>query len=267
VIDGLPDKRRKILLLVGSYAEAQVVHAAVQQHSKLRARYLVSDTTVEDGWLTTPEARLPRGDVATFGTSDDDILIAPLLAVERGHNILNADRVAAIGAAFFLVRPHPSPQDISWVTQSLNHRAMQRRTTDVFLEPFGPNRMAKHNKDRRRKDQGKWRGLLQTEIVYSRLFNKPDLREQLIWTQIVTMWQVIGRLVRGGQAAQVYFCDAAFAPGAERNRKDTAATSILLGMRDALDRYCSPSSTDPDRHLVNDLYGPLHRALSKMKGI
>lgn len=267
VIDQLPEKRKKILLLVGSYAEAQVVHAAVEQHSTLRSRYLVSDSSADDAWLTDAAGRLPRGDVATFGQSDDDVLIAPLLAVERGHNILNSDRVAAIGAAFFLVRPHPSPQDIGWVTQSLNHRAMQRRTKDVFHESFGPNRLAMHSRDRRRRDQGMWRGLLQTEIVYSRLYDKPRVREALIWTQIVTMWQVIGRLVRGGQPARIYFCDAAFTPGAERGRKDTAATSILLGMREALGKYCSESSTERDRHLVTDLYGPLFRALTNMKGI
>jgi hypothetical protein len=267
VIESLPDQRKKVLLLVGSYAEAQTVHAAVEQHSTLRARYLVSDSSADDAWLTGTAGRLPRGDVATFGQSADDILIAPLLAVERGHNILNAERVAAIGAAYFLVRPHPSPQDIGWVTQSLNHRAMQRRTEGILDLPSGPERIEEHGKSRRRKDQGMWRGLLQTEIVYSRLYDKPRIREALIWTQIVTTWQVIGRLVRGGQRARVYFCDAAFTPGAERGRKDTSATSILLGMREALNTYCSESSTERDRHLVMDLYGPLYHALTTMKGI
>jgi hypothetical protein len=83
----------------------------------------------------------------------------------------------------------------------------------------------------------------------------------------VTIWQVVGRLVRGGQAAKVYFCDAAFAPKTAHrtdNDLDDASTSLLLGMRDVLAPYFDPASADADRHLVKALYQPLHQALSTM---
>ena len=52
------------------------------------------------------------------------------------------------------------------------------------------------------------------------------------WDQLVVMWQVIGRLVRGGVPARVVFVDAAFAPSeAGLTGADTADTSLLLSMR------------------------------------
>lgn len=268
IIDDLPAGRKKVLFLVGSYEEARVVHAAITHSpTRRRARFLVSDSGDDDGWLTARESALPRGEVASFGLSDDEILIAPLLAVERGHNILNRAGVAAIGAAFFLVRPHPSPRDVSWVTQSLNHAAMVRRAALVCDEPFGPTRLAAAGNNRRDKDRRKWRWLLHIELAYSRLRgdNERPLREQVLWTLIVTMWQVIGRLVRGGQDAHVYFCDAAFAPALTRGNVDSVDTSTLIGMREVLDKYCRDNSIHPDRHLVRALYGPLHRALHTIK--
>lgn len=266
---GLSDSRKKILLIVGSYIEARVVHdALVRLRPGTRARYLLSDDADDDGWTGEIEA-LRRSKIADFGTSADEILIAPLLAVERGHNVLNRHRVAAIGAALFLVRPHPSPQDIAWVTQSLNSEAIQRRDSLKPLKLAPPPRFLENTaRERRREAQQRWRALLRTELVYSRLANDPGTREQLIWTQIVTIWQVVGRLVRGGQDAKVYFCDAAFVPAstAQKPAHETADTSLLLGMRDVLDAYCSPGATSSDRYLVQALYGPLHQALVSLKG-
>lgn len=39
-------------------------------------------------------------------------------AIERGHNILNDDHVAALGSALYLVRPHLHPEDLSYHIQS-----------------------------------------------------------------------------------------------------------------------------------------------------
>ena len=83
------------------------------------------------------------------------------------------------------------------------------------------------------------------------------------------MWQVIGRLLRGGQPARVYFCDAAFAPRTARRAEDDTdvddeTTSLLHGMQHVLTPYFAPDGTDRDRHLVQALYAPLHTALTTM---
>jgi hypothetical protein len=81
------------------------------------------------------------------------------------------------------------------------------------------------------------------------------------------MWQVIGRLVRGGVPARVIFVDAAFSPReAGLNPVDTPATSLLASMRDVLEPYFTGGSATPaiDRSLVQALYEPLYRALAGM---
>src|SRR6266567_2883176 len=79
-----------------------------------------------------------------------------------------------------------------------------------------------------------WRKLLRQPLKYSTL--KPYARKALIWNQLVSVWQVIGRLVRGGCAAEVYFCDAKFAPRTANlsTKNDEESTSLLVGMKEVL---------------------------------
>ena len=79
------------------------------------------------------------------------------------------------------------------------------------------------------------------------------------------MWQVIGRLVRGGVPARVICVDAAFAPRqAGFEATDTPDTSLLASMRAVLRPYFTddPATTPLDRSLVQALYEPLYQALA-----
>jgi hypothetical protein len=272
--DGLPPGRRRVLLLVGSYPEAKAVAAhlvALRGSWKDQVRYLVPDhEEFTDSW--DGSAFLRRGDLSTFADTGAWILVAPLLAVERGHNILNDDEVAAIGAAYFLIRPHPRPDDLSYVTQRVNQWACQQIADN--LPAVG--REHRHTIGDcatifRRAAHRRWRTLLHQHWAYSTLPDDDhDERRALVWTQLVTIWQVIGRLVRGGVPAQVFFCDAAFAPytalRADTDR-DIARTSLLLGLREVLAPYFEPTCHDPDRHLVDALYGCLYEALNQIEGM
>jgi len=254
------------MLLVGSYVEARLVTDALLKAKsswKGQVRCLIGDDELESGW--DDPHRIRRADVAGFGTEDAWLLVTPILAIERGHNILNDDGVAAIGAAFFLVRPHPRPKDLSYVTQRINQYA-QAQMRRGFAGDSEPHQLLEAaGNERRRAAQRQWRRLLHTLVAYSQLGD--DERGRVAWTQLVTIWQVVGRLVRGGQAAKVYFCDAAFAPKtAQRtdNTLDDASTSLLWGMRDVLEPYFAADGTDADRHLVQALYNPLYQALKDM---
>jgi hypothetical protein len=264
----LPPGRQKIMLLVGSYAEARIVtDELLRQKSswKGQVRCLVGDDEQETGWDDSHLLR--RGDIADFGTDEAWLLVAPILAVERGHNILNTEGIAAIGAAFFLVRPHPRPKDLSYVTQRINQYALQQLRPRAIDDCPTHERLLTAGNQRRRAAQRQWRRLLHALVAYSQLGE--DERNRVAWTQLVTIWQVVGRLLRGGQAAKVYFCDAAFAPLTARRSEtdadlDDASTSLLYGMRDVLTPYFDPTSTDPNRHLVQALYQPLFQALTTM---
>ncbi|MDW8213948.1 MAG: hypothetical protein RMJ55_10340 [Roseiflexaceae bacterium] len=276
--DQLPPNRQKLLLLVGSYEEARNAAEYLRELRpdwKDRVIHLVpDDDEFESQWSTGSTGRgLQRGLVAQFGVGSAWILIAPLLAIERGHNILNERDEAAIGAAYFLVRPHPRPDDITYAIHAINRWALdhyanlqwyaqrlqtQQPSLEQIAETFRTSAYAQ------------WRRLLRLPMVYSTL----DLEElqALTWTQLVTIWQVIGRLVRGGSPARVFFCDAAFALRTAEGSElpDTPASSLLVSMRSVLRPYFSPddrSVSAADRSLVQALYGPFYTALETMGGI
>ncbi len=269
--DSLAPNRQRLLLLVGSYAEARLVaqHLATLRSSwQNQILHLVADDEeFTDSWDGANSLR--RGDVHTLARTQAWILVAPLLAVERGHNILNDDSQAAIGAAYFLVRPHPRPDDLSYVIQRVNRWAThQIRNGFPVVEGSDRSALGQCATAFRSGGHRQWRWLLNLKLAYSNLPVRE--REALAWTQLVTIWQVIGRLVRGGVPAEVYFCDAAFAPSAARrteNSSDDASLSLLIGLRDVLAPYFAPDSTDPDTYLVDALYGCLYEALAQLEGL
>ena len=271
----LPPGRQRALLLVGSYDEA--LHAADYMRTqrpdwKGQVIHLVpDDDEFESQWSNS--SALQRGLVAQFGVSDAWILVAPLLAIERGHNILNERDEAAIGAVYFLVRPHPRPDDIASAIHAINRWAIDHAANrEWYVRQCGNEQLSllQMAETFRWMAYRRWRTCLRMSMQYSTL--PREVRKELIWTQLVTIWQVIGRLVRGGRPARVFFCDAAFAPrtAGHADEPDTPESSLLVGMREVLHPYFSPddrSVSESDRLLVQTLYGPFFKALETMRGL
>jgi len=258
-----PDRRR-LLVLVGSYAEAKRAFEYLNTIPEWAGRVtqLISDDAdLDDTWQA-----LRRGDVATFPETAGDILIAPLLAVERGHNIVVPGGKAAIGAVYFLARPHPRPDDIALAIHAINDWAVRQ----VRSGQFHQGALAAGSPDAaglafRRAARGKWNRYLTRRMAWTSL--PSDEKAAFTWDQLVTMWQVIGRLVRGGVPARAIFVDAAFSPReAGLGATDTPATSLLLNMRELLAPYFTPDLgiSDIDKSLVAALYEPLYCALADM---
>ncbi|MGW1053041.1 pPIWI_RE_Z domain-containing protein [Streptomyces sp. NPDC002521] len=266
------DARRNIMLLVGSYTDSALGAATlVQTRPEWRGKvcYLVPDDAPIESGALGPDGTiaLRRGDVASFTATGAWILLAPLLAVERGHNILNEVGAAAFGSMYVIPRPHPRPDDIHLAVQAVN------AYDDTLLDdPDFQYVLASRERTldeaavlAREWKRIEWHRLLHRYLAYSRLGH--DDRIALAWDTIVSLNQVIGRLVRGNVPARVHFCDQAFAPGTiTGNAVDTARDSILIGMRDALAPYFTPSrgaiapSAD-ERAIADALYGPFWNAL------
>ncbi|MEU6784657.1 signal recognition particle [Nonomuraea angiospora] len=275
-LDEIEDpERRRILLLVGSYVEARRAAEFLNQIPEWSGRVtlLISDDADADpAWARLPETAavrtLSRGNVASFARSGGEILVAPLLAVERGHNIVLEDGKAAIGSVYFLARPHPRPDDISLAIQAINDWAVRQIRDDdglfrqAALAAGTPDQAGKDFRGRARK---LWNRLLTRRLAWSSL--REDEKIAFTWDQLVVIWQVIGRLVRGGVPARVVFVDAAFSPREAGFRAtDTADTSLLASMREVLTPYFDKDSdlSPIDRSLVQELYEPLYRALVDM---
>jgi len=275
--DALPQDRQRLLLLVGSYEEAKATAnflTHLRPEWKGQVRHLTPDDSSFNGdWRSGDDDQLQRGLVHQFASTGAWILIAPLLAVERGHNILTENKErAAIGAAYFLVRPHSRPDDINFAVYSINKwavdqsdnlewfKAVCKNTTPDFTRAGDAFRSRAHLR---------WRQLLQMPMRYSTMADKE--RDAVTWSHLVAIWQVIGRLVRGGSPAHVYFCDAAFAINSASSAEegDRAPTSLLVGMKQVLRPYFGLQSNKahPESALVQTLYGPLYKALETMEGL
>lgn len=256
----LPPQRQRIMLVVGSYLEAFQLHQMIEQirpdlHEKII--HLVPDQHDADDWSELPN--IQRGMVYQFAETQAWILIVPLLAVERGHNILNQHYQAAIGAVFFLIRPHPRPDDLNFAIHSINRWAVE--TIRQQLEQIPRATLDQQAGNFRHQASKQWRNLLTLPMRYSTLPQAEHIA--VTWSQLVSIWQVIGRLVRGGVAAQVFFCDAAFAlPDGSEKRQ----TSLLLSMIDILRPYFNENPS-LESVIIQRLYAPLYKALVTMKGI
>ncbi|GAA3491740.1 hypothetical protein [Streptomyces cremeus] len=294
-------RRRRALLLVGSYKDAGLVADTLQNEArwKDRVRVLVADDARIAG-TEGDAAKLPasvrRGDLASFADDEEaELLIAPLLAIERGHNILTVpqlpgeSRVAAFGTVFFLARPHPVPHDLSLAVYAVNDWVTRfvRDLPAADEDAFGPLVRKAAGLDEagrafRARSRAVWRRLLTRPYMFSALAD--DEKTAFAWDQLVTIWQVIGRLVRGGVPARVVFVDAAFAPSAAAASSPVPPTGtrrrepgLLFRLREILAPYLEPpqsalTGTGPcplppasDRELVELLYRPLYDALCTIR--
>lgn len=265
----LPQSRQRLLILVGSYAEAAYVRQSIERARPTWIGKVLSlvrdDDSPVDSWVGS-SASLQRGQVGRFAQTDAWILVAPLLAVERGHNILNESGHAAIGAAYFWVRPHPRPDDLTLPIAAINAWAIEQGAKE-----WGRS-LLDAGENFRRASYAKWRHWLQVPWIYSTL--DTNERDMVTWTQLVTIWQVVGRLVRGGSPARVHFVDAAFRSRyrpAETEDEDEQVLQpgLLAEMRRVLKPYFTDNgSVDPfQRALVQTLYQPFYTALSTLGDI
>ncbi|BAJ31841.1 MULTISPECIES: hypothetical protein [Kitasatospora] len=278
-------QRKRLLLLVGSYDEARRAAALIHKMPQWQGKVcqLIADDAELEPWSYggPPEqdsdedhgpAVLRRGEVATFGETGAQILVAPLMSVERGHNILNDAGKAAIGSVFFLARPHPRPHDLNLAVQKINRWVEEQldiggtTSGSEFARLVGASAdLDEAGRAFRRLGRIEWRTLLTRQAAWSRLDDEE--KAAFTWDRMVIMWQVIGRLVRGAVPARVVFVDSKFAEREAAGRgRDTHRTGLLASMLHVLAPYFDRTSgiARRDRQLVEALYGPLHKALAEM---
>ncbi|XWK86868.1 MAG: hypothetical protein U7127_22070 [Phormidium sp.] len=256
---------RKILLVVNSYKQVEWVYKCLKNLSwEDQIIALSPDDEDFDKWDDEPDQYklLQRGQVWEFATRQEVILIAPLKAIERGHNIVDRNGIAVINAAYFLVLPHPVPDDLSYAIHGIN-----RWTIDNYKTVTGEN-LSNLGENFREAAYRKWCNLLHLSVRL-RTLDKDD-RNAVQWDIIVSLWQAIGRLIRGNANAQLFWCDAKFAINSAKNedgKEDTPATSVLVGMVNLLRPYFENDLEIPqcDRAIVQSLYLPFYRAIAQTK--
>jgi pPIWI RE three-gene island domain Z len=269
----LREDRQRILLIVGSYYEAEVVgetlaELLVQQRQppygeEVLALIPDSEGEGDDTWQPPP-GKLPRSLLNHLPKRPARFLVAPLQAIERGHNIL-VGQEAAIGSIYFLVRPYPVPGDIHAAINKVNAWAMDYVQTLTQPEATLAGKQLREDAAREW-DKALGGGKKYKELGDGSVDNESDERTPLLWTQFVLVWQCIGRLLRGGVSARVHFVDARWAENSPNGLNDTEQTSMLLGFRRIL--RAALADHDPARRAIAEaLYGEAARAFEKIEGV
>jgi len=258
--------RKRLLLIVNSYDEA------AQVESVLKPIYRIDNI---DGIKVLRRDNAPadlsgirRGKIRDLNKLSTEIVIAPLMALERGHNILNDNRIAAFGAAVFLSRPMPVPGDWQTTVQQLNNWALENCSNFALYEPIQRRgdtlNLANVDSEFYKYAVDKMLDLNCRAMSFKQLTE--DERSVLCWTQLVSIWQIIGRLVRGGVPCIVHFLDVKFAQKSAEGELDSVVTSLLAGIIKELQHSVEGEGKRPcDSTLGRSLYGAFLNALKKTK--
>ena len=252
--------RSRLLVIDGSYAETESIDSNLKKFYRRlgidEIQGLIRDSNPDgDG--------IPRGKLESIKNTPIKILSAPLMALERGHNILNDKRIAAFGAGIFINRPMPVPDDWQAMVKQLNAWTLDNVENPSF---YSQEIAIRGSNLTLATASTVFYGLAVNKMIdlncramsYKQL--SPEERSVLCWTQLVSMWQVIGRLVRGGVPCRVYFLDVRFADNFTANKPENETTSLLVGIIKELEKLMK-SDVPYELTLAESLYGAFLKAL------
>lgn len=251
IIEEYDRKAGKILLIVNSYAQAEKVQETLQ--TELRKKQcdalvcrMVSDTiNVENS-----EGTIRRGEVSKFATWPDSILIAPAMAIERGHNIVDETGHSALGAVFFMVRPMSVPDDVQEKGSKLNGYIESHCKREQGESVFDYNARIRKLATKR------WQ-ITNGSRVYGLSEMDQESQRDIVATLFILILQIFGRLARvtdtTKSAPHVHFVDGAFRkPGDKPNDFDCL---------DSLGRYLDALMQRPESaEIAKTLYEPFYKA-------
>jgi len=247
---------RRILLIVGSYSEAKLVVRSLREFPRWRnnVRRLIADDDPDQDVYA-----LRRGGVETLREYNADVLVAPLLAIQRGFNILDDIGGALLGSVFFLVRPYPIPHDLNQHIMGINAWALRKLENRWRFLPARYAQFSTAGVRKLRHDALRQQWLRRLGSSGSGLDGMDkDLYRELLWNQFVVIWQTVGRLVRQGRPARVFFMDAKFAPQGEHRQ-------MLAGWLEQLGNYLEHDSKKPivEQELARLLYKVVYDAMKR----
>ena len=254
IISEYKRKAGKILLVVNSYAQAlevqQTLETALRKaNCSARTCRMIADA------INAPsgEDTVRRGEVSRFAQMNADILIAPAMAIERGHNIVDEYGHSALSAVFFMVRPMAVPDDIQQKGSKLNGLVESHCKREPQESLFAYNARIRQFAARQWNKMSKTKAFGIAEL-------SEDERKDVVATLFVLILQIFGRLARvtdvSRPAPHVYFIDGAF-----RRRPEKAEDFDCLS---ELGQYLEKLMTQKESsEIAKTLYAPFYQAYRK----
>lgn len=259
--------RRKAAIVVNSYEQVRQLKTYLdRRHPQISGRTVGVVRSLLRGerhgdYVTTAQVEKLGDDPRV------DILIFPMLALNRGVNIVFTREPrrleAAIGNIYFLTRPHPSTDDLGLLL-SLAARATQEFDAGEFCPGVDLAGMAAAWRKEKTRTYRQAARLLQEPLMASRLGG--ELFRAFTANQMIPVLQTIGRGMRGGSPVQVFFVDAAWAPESAKGETDRVRSSMLVMMRDILEK-CMQHRDLAVRETYRELYGPFLEPLRDIRNI
>lgn len=254
IISEYERKAGKILLVVNSYAQALEVQRTLD--TALRKANCSAHTCrmIADAvHAPSGEDTVRRGEVSRFAQMNADILIAPAMAIERGHNIVDEYGHSALSAVFFMVRPMAVPDDIQQKGSKLNGLVESHCKREPQESLFAYNTRIRQFATRQWNKMSKTKAFGIAEL-------SEDERKDVVDTLFVLILQIFGRLARvtdvSRPAPHVYFIDGAF-----RRRPEKAGDFDCLS---ELGQYLEKLMTQKESaEIAKTLYAPFYQSYRK----
>jgi len=254
---------RKAGIVVNSYQQAKMVKQYIRDwYPEINRQTMAVVDHIPDGserheWITSAQVEVEFADNPQF-----NILIFPMRAIGRGTNIVfsegSRERHAAIGQLYFLTRPHPTPDDQSFLV-SLAGQASQHFDSKQFPSDASLDDLVNAWRKARKTAYDQASILLNNPLRISML---GKLATPFVANLCVDIIQTIGRAMRGGMPCRVFFVDAAWAPRSALGERDNHKSSMLIQMRNILHQVihdANPVHAAIARELYEEFYDPLCR--------
>ena len=248
--DRLDPDRQRLAMVTLSGRDA----AACAQHLNLKTRVTARHVTPDSA--APGRYGLPYRRIGRFAATGADAMVAPEGSLQRGHNVLNEQGVAAFGGLLYLARLHPPAEDLSFPLAVLNQYAIQRLLNPVDGTSPGTD-LNEQARLLRAEARALWLTLMGQPLFFSRL-SRMDLRRAFVSDLMVQLYQTLGRTIRGNVPTRIYLLDAAFAPRAANRREkaaDTDRTSVLVAGQQLISHLLTApdASAPPARRLEHEI--------------
>ncbi len=251
IIQEYDRKAGKILLVVNSYEQAITVQKTLQAElQKKQCDALVCRMVSDAINLGNCDGTIRRGEICKFAVMPDSILIAPAMAIERGHNIVDETGHSALGAVFFMVRPMSIPDDVQEKGSKLNGYIESCCTRSPSESVYDYNARIRHlaAKQWAISNGTKAYGLSELDAAS---------QTDIVATLFILILQIFGRLARVTDttkpAPHVHFVDGAF-----RRPEDKPNDFDCL---ESLGKYLDALMDNPESaEIAKTLYEPFYKA-------
>ena len=254
IIEEYDRKAGKILLVVNSYEQAAKVQETLQAELRKKQCDALVCRMISDAInIENCQGTIRRGEISKFAAMPESILIAPAMAIERGHNIVDETGHSALGAVFFMVRPMSVPDDVQEKGSKLNgyiESHLKREPEELLFD---------YNARIRKEATKRW-AIMNGSKAYGLSELDHDSQKDIVATLFILILQIFDRLARVTDttkpAPHVHFVDGAFRRPEEKPN-DFDCLESLGKYLDALMK--KPESAE----IAKTLYEPFYKAFKE----